>query len=234
MSAATSPTTAAPRVVLFDVDGTLVRGNGLWHLGQALAEDGLVPRRALARMAGVQALYALGLRSLDEAMGRAYGLVEGLRVGDVEACAARVVAERLAPRVFVEAAARIRGHRARGDRVVLASAGPAFLVERVGALVGVDEVVATRYATAGGRFGAPVAPMSFGPGKVEAARRAGLLAAAPHVYTDHAGDADLVLAASFATLVNPMRALVARAVAHGVPHEVVRWRETAAPRRDAR
>jgi putative phosphoserine phosphatase/1-acylglycerol-3-phosphate O-acyltransferase len=135
-----------------------------------------------------------------------------------------VVGDLIASALYAEAVARIEMHQTRGDRVVLASAAPAFIVERIGRHVGVVEVIATEYERIGTRFGRVVEPQAFGPGKVALARRAGLLSAGrPHVYTDHAEDIDLVLISGFTTLVNPMYKLVREARRRGIAHETVRW-----------
>ena len=215
-------------VVLFDMDRTLVGMDTMKGLGIALARAGLVSWARVLAVVGGQAMYLAGLRSLDDAMSKACGVLVGRERQTIDALVDRYVAEVVAPCIFAEAVDRIEAHVARGDRVVLASASPEFVCSRVAALVGIREVVATRFEDDDGRFGPVRLPGAWGPGKVENARRAGLLDARPVVYTDHLGDLDLVLASRHATLVNPMPALVRATVQHGVPHEVVRgerpWR----------
>jgi HAD superfamily hydrolase (TIGR01490 family) len=211
-------------VVLFDVDRTLVGVNCTAALAKALASDGVVPRSAVVSLAIEQVLYRMKCRSFPALMASAYGLIEGCDISRVEACAERVVSDVVAPAVYPEAASRIAMHRARGDRVVLASAAPAVVIERVARCLGVSEVIASEFEWVGRRFGAVKTPGAYGTGKVELAGRAGLLAAGrPHVYTDHVEDWPLVLASGFATLVNPASRLVRNARRHGIEHEVVRW-----------
>lgn len=209
-------------VVLFDMDRTLVGMDAFKGLGLALFRAGLVPRARALGLVSEQVGHLIGLRSMDQAMQRAYGLLAGCRHEPIERYTAEFV-ETIVPHIYAEAVDAIRAHQARGERVVLASASPEFLVRRVARTVGVDEVVATRVHIEGERFGALELPGAWGPGKVELARRAGLIEEPPVVYTDHVGDLDLVLAAGHATLVNPMPALVEAARRHRVPHRVVRW-----------
>ena len=211
-------------VVLFDVDRTLAGVNCTAALAKALASDGVVPRSAVASLAIEQVLYRLKCRSFPALMASAYGLIEGCDISRVEACADRVVSDVVAPALYPEAAARIAMHRGRGDQVVLASAAPVVVIERVGRCVGVSAVIATGFERVGRRFGTVSRPPAYGTGKVELARRAGLFdAGPPHVYTDHAEDWALVLASGFATLVNPAPRLVRDTRRHGIAHEVVYW-----------
>lgn len=211
-------------VVLFDVDRTLVAVNCTAALSRALASDGIVDRTSVASLAVQQMLYRAKCRSFSALMASAYGLLEGCDVSRVEACAERIVKDVVAPSLYAEAVARIGMHRARGDRVVLASAAPAVIVARVAARVDVSEVIATEFERVGPRFGRFREPQACGEGKVEIAKRAGLLDhGRPHVYTDHIEDWALVRAAGFATLVNPSPRFVREARRHGIAHEIVRW-----------
>ena len=208
-------------VVLFDMDHTLVAMNTFWSFGLRMRDAGFVSRRALSAVAFEHLLFALRLRDHDEVMRRAHGLITGQVAADVLPHVDDLVARTIAPRLFVEAQERIAMHRARGDRVVIASASPDFVVSRVAALVGVDECIATEHPIVRGRFAEPDLPGAWGAGKVERARRAGLLRERPHVYTDHEADFALIAASGFATLVNPSPRLERRAAS--LAHEIVRW-----------
>jgi len=211
-------------IVLFDVDHTLAAANCMSALVKALAADGVVPRRALVPVAVRQALYRAGRHPFHALMAAAYGLIEGRPIARVEASATRVVRDQVVPALFPGALERIAWHRARGDRVVLASAAPAVIVDRVAAHLGLDAAVATAFHRDGERFGPVALPAAHGAGKVERARQAGLLdGGPPHVYTDHPEDWPLVLASGFATLVNPSAPFARDVGRCGIAHEVVRW-----------
>lgn len=211
-------------IVLFDVDHTLVDANCTAALARALAADGVISPRALLTVAMQQALYRLRWLPFETLMAGAYGLVAGRLVADVDAAAARVVRDVVVPALYPDARARIAAHKARGDRVVLASAAPAMVVERVAAHLGVEGAIATEFDRDGQRYASPRPPPAYGDGKVDRARQAGLLASGPpHVYTDHPEDWPLVAAAGFATLVNPSPAFARDVARRGIPHEVVRW-----------
>lgn len=211
-------------VVLFDVDRTLVGVNCTAVLSRALASDGIVDRSAVASVAVQQILYRAKCRSFSALMASAYSLLEGCEISRVESCAQRIVKRVVAPSLYEEAVARINMHRARGDRIVLASAAPAVIIRYVAARVDVPEVIATEFDQVGTRFGRFREPQAYGEGKVELAKRAGLLNdGPPHIYTDHIEDWALVRAAGFATLVNPSRRFAREAQRHGIAHEIVRW-----------
>jgi HAD superfamily hydrolase (TIGR01490 family) len=212
-------------VVLFDVDRTLVGVNCIAALAKALAADGVVSRSAVASLACEQLLYRLGLRPFTALIASAYNLIVGCDISRVEACADRVVRDVVAPALYPDAAARIARHRARGDRVALASAAPAIVIERIARHVGVSDVIATEFERRPQHIGPVRTPQAYGTGKVVLAERAGLLDdGPPHVYTDHAEDWPLIQASGFATLVNPSFRLIRDARRHGIAHEVVRWR----------
>ena len=212
-------------VVLFDVDRTLLSGNCTAALAKALASDRVVRRSAVAALAIEQLLYKFNRRSFPALMERVYRLIEGCEISRVETCAERAVRDVVAPTIYPEAAARIAMHQARGDKVVLASAAPAVVVERVARCVGVSSaVLATDFERIGPRFGPVRTPPAYGAGKLELAGRAGLFdEGPPHVYTDHAEDWAMVLVSGFATLVNPTPQVVEDTCRHGIAHEVVRW-----------
>lgn len=210
--------------VLFDVDHTLAAANCMSALARALAADGVVPRHALVPVAMRQALYRAGRHPFHALMTAAYGLLEGRPIARVEASAARVVRDVVVPSIYPEARARIAWHRARGDVVVLASAAPAVVVDRVAAHLDLAPAIATTFHHDGTRFGPVAQPAAHGAGKVERARRAGLLdEGPPHIYTDHPEDWPLVLASGFATLVNPSAPFARDVGRRGIAHEVVHW-----------
>ena len=91
----------------------------------------MVPRSAVASLAIEQFLYWLKCRSFPALMASAYRLVQGCDISRVEACAERIVRDVVAPALYPDAAARIAMHKARGDRIALASAAPAVVIERV-------------------------------------------------------------------------------------------------------
>lgn len=217
---------------VFDVDGTITAANCTAALVVALASEGEVSRVRVAALGVRSTLHRAGLHTFPGLMARTYRTLYGLDVSRVDACAARVVRDVVVPAMYPEAVSRIAWHRARGDRVVLASAAPRMVVGLVGRHLGVADVVATDFESVAGTIGVVKTPAAFGAGKVERVRRMGVLedAGAFHVYTDHAEDWPLVAAARFATLVNPGSAFVRRARRCGIPHDVVRWRTHTAGR----
>ena len=210
--------------MLFDVDHTLADANCTAALAQTLAADGVVSPAAVIAVALRQVLYRLKCQSFPQLMAAAYGLVEGRTIARVEASAARVVRDVVVPALYPQARHRIAMHRARGDRVVLASAAPAVLIQCISAHLGLEDGIATEFHRDGERFGPVASPPAYGAGKVERARRAGLFdMGPPHIYTDHPEDWPLVVASGFSTLVNPAPRFARDVLRRGISHEVVRW-----------
>ena len=208
-------------VVLFDMDHTLVDINTLWTLGQELAKQGHLQKRTLAAVAVDQLLYGLGVRSLNEVMTHVHSLITGQDANMIQDLVDDLVMRKIAPTIFPQARQRIAEHRQHGDRVIIASASPDFLVGRVAKLVGISEWIATRHPIVDGKFAPLNPPGAWGVGKVELAKQAGLIQEKLQVYTDHADDFPLVAQAGFASLVNPSKALIQKA--KNIPHEIVHW-----------
>lgn len=143
---------AAPRLAVFDLDGTLTRADtfGPWVLG-LLARH---PLRALRLpLLIIPSLgYLLGITGRGGLKGAILRLLfRGLRRETIEQWTAQYVQLVVPARMFTEALAALRAHQAAGDRVVLLSASPDLYVPRIGAELGVHETVCTQVRWQGER-----------------------------------------------------------------------------------
>ncbi|MGH9067589.1 MAG: HAD-IB family hydrolase [Acidimicrobiales bacterium] len=173
----------ARTVAAFDFDGTLIRGDSLLGFlrlacgaratALAFAGQGPMVATSLARGGGLE-------RDVAKAAILAR-LLAGRRLADLEPLA-EVHASHLAARVRPVMRARIAAHRAAGHEVVLVSASPEIYLARMGQLLGVDAVLATRLEVdPDGRLtGRLDGPNCRGPEKA-VRLRAWLHAATPHV-----------------------------------------------------
>jgi phosphatidylglycerophosphatase C len=131
-------------LAVFDLDGTLVRGDSFlpFAVGYARARRRLRPLVTLPVWVG---LYAA--RLLPDHRAKQRVLVSFFR-GECPAAVAdyaEAFVERwVRPRLLGPVSERLTGHLSAGHRVVLLSASPDLYVETVGRALGIGEVVCTR------------------------------------------------------------------------------------------
>ncbi|MFO7628548.1 MAG: flippase-like domain-containing protein [Prochlorococcaceae cyanobacterium] len=148
VAAASQPKTK-PWLAVFDVDGTLLRGDGLLHLARRLHSPRALLRRGLALLPCLLA-WTLGRRSTTALKERFLELFITSAAG-LEAQLAGPWAEELLRWLKPAALARLRMHQRQGQRVVLCSASPRPLLQGLADHLGV-ELVATELAAADGRW----------------------------------------------------------------------------------
>lgn len=210
----------------FDLDRTILRGASAPLLTQALVEAGLVPDR---HVPGERLLYrfyeVVGETLVGMALARqAATLFAGLDRRLVRAAAERA-AEAMVAHVMPYARVLIDEHRDEGRRVVLATTTPHDLVEPFAARLGIDDVIATRYAERDGRYtGGLDGVFVWARGKLAAVRawaeRNGVSLADSWAYSDSVFDVPLLSAVGHPTAVNPDPRLLVVAALRRWP---VRW-----------
>ncbi|MGH8497042.1 MAG: HAD family hydrolase [Gammaproteobacteria bacterium] len=143
------------RLVLFDVDGTLVKGSSSERgfTGWLFRHGRLGPRQWLATLLFI-VVYLPRFRRDIFKKNKAY--LTGLDVEEVAAFASRYVRENLIERLHAPSLARLRRHLAEGDEVVLLTGTPDFIAEPLAAHLGVRSFVASVCPRGDGRF-------AFGP-----------------------------------------------------------------------
>lgn len=122
--------------------------------------------------------------------------------------AGKLAAERLIDEVPGFAKALIADHHAEGRKVVMATTSPYDLVKPLADALGLDDVIATRYGEADGRYDGKVDGFFvWGPGKLAAVKvwalEHGVDVAASYAYSDSVYDMPLLSAVKHATAVNP-------------------------------
>jgi phosphatidylglycerophosphatase C len=139
-----APELASRPLAVFDLDGTLIRGDSFlpFVLGYARSRRRLWPFLTLPVYLG---LYASRLMSDRSAKQRV--LVSCLR-GEAKLTVAghaeRFCNRWVRPRLRDNVVARLREHQLAGHRVVLLSASPDVYVPAIGKYLGIDEVLCTR------------------------------------------------------------------------------------------
>ena len=201
--------TTGKGAAFFDLDRTLLAGASGEVFSRAMREAGLVSRS----IPGENLLYklfnsvgetlpsmALARQAVTLAKGRQRSVVQTAAEGAAEALAAMV--QPLAAPLFEE-------HRIAGRPVVMATTTPFDLVKPLADLLGLDDVVATRYGlNADDTYdGTLVGPFVWSAGKLAAVRdwaaANGIDLAASYAYSDSVYDTPLLAAVGHPYVVNP-------------------------------
>ncbi len=203
----------APRAsgaAFFDLDRTLLRGSSSEVFSGALRTAGLITRN----IPGEKLLYSLfnvvgetlpSMALARQAVRVAKGHSRSAVVGAAEEVADQLVAlvQPLAHSVF-------EMHRDEGRLIILATTSPYDLVKPFADLLGLDDVIATRYGVLddGDTYdGSLVGPFTWANGKVDAVRSYaadhGIDLAESFAYSDSVYDTPLLSAVGHPVVVNP-------------------------------
>lgn len=214
-------------LAIFDLDDTLIGGNSpsLWtaHLANLgwLDRDSFIPREQ-----ALVAQYAALQISLEEYFAFSVQPLVGRSREEVDYVAAAFVEEIIEPLIHSEAMRTIAGHRGAGDRILIISASPTFLVEAIAARLGIDELLATELELQHGLYsGALTGIPCAREGKIrrlELWRAAqGESLAGAHFYSDSCNDLPLLCHVEHPHAVNPDAALREHAERHG--WDILHW-----------
>lgn len=129
------------RIAFFDFDHTLVSGdsNELWY--EHLLAQGLIDAGVVARHEDFMADYRAGTLDFDALQRFRAEVDAALPAAQLTAQRQAYVDERLAPILSADAVARLQGHQAEGDEVVIVSATRRSLIEAVAARLGVVDLI---------------------------------------------------------------------------------------------
>lgn len=216
--------------VYVDLDNTVISGSALFHVGRALASQGVVDRSTLMRMAAHHALYRLAgerPRLVDAARERSLGLAAELRVDEVIQRVEQMYDEILAPRLWPGMVERLAAHRRAGEQVWLATAAPVELAQLIADRLGLSGALGTHAEVIDGMWtGRLRGPLVHGHAKAETVANH----AAGHgwdlgdcvAYSDSLQDLPLLSAVGHPSVVNPERSLRLIAERRGWP--ILDWR----------
>lgn len=208
----------------FDLDKTVIAKSSALAFGRPFYRDGLITRRDVVKAAYAQLIFKLG--GADESqMARLRDylaeLCTGWRVEQVRQIVNETLHELIHPYVYAEAAALIAEHHAAGRDVVLVSSSGEEMVQPIGEMLGVSDVIATRMAVEDGRYSGEVEFYAAGPNKVTAVRelaeRRGYDLGDSYAYSDSITDVPLLESVGHPSAVNPDRGLRRVAVERGWP-----------------
>ncbi|MFF1530686.1 HAD family hydrolase [Cellulomonas sp. NPDC058312] len=198
----------------FDLDKTLLSTSAATAFARPFLRGGLLTRRAVLRSAASQVAFVLGSATegrTERVRARLSAAVAGWEVARVSAVVAAHLHEAVDGVLSPRALELVAEHHAAGHDVVVVSASSEELVRPIAALVGADEVIASRMEVADGRYTGAIAFYAYGEAKAAAMRalaeRRGYDLARSTAYTDSATDAPMLAAVGYGVVVHPDRAL---------------------------
>ena len=210
---------SAPRLVIFDIDGTLVPGSSSEvRFARYLARHRMLGVRQILAFVGFTLRYWPRYRATVLQKNKAY--LSGLAVQRVEALARAFVTESLVPALYGPTLKRLRAHQAAGDSVALLSGTPEFIASALASALDVETSIGAECASENGRFLAHL-PLTHPHGKTKLdaaeklAEQSGLPLASAVAYGDSMHDAWLFRAVGEGVAVMPDRGLRATASGEG-------------------
>jgi HAD superfamily hydrolase (TIGR01490 family) len=148
-------------------------------------------------------------------------LVRGWNVQQVREIVAETLHELIDPIIYAEAAALIEQHRLAGRAIVIVSSSGAEVVEPIGAMLGADQVIATRLVVRDGCYTGEVDYYAYGETKAVAVRELseaqGYDLDRSYAYSDSSTDIPLLGTVGHPHAVNPDRGLRKEAAARDWP-----------------
>ncbi len=208
----------------FDLDKTIIAKSSTLAFGRPFYQSGLINRRSVLRGAYAQFVFALAGADEDQmARMRDYltSMCTGWDVAQVRDIVNETLHEIIDPIVYDEAVELLQEHKSAGRDVVIVSSSGEEVVAPIGAMVGADEVIATRMVELDGRYTGEIERYVYGPTKAEAIRELaaarGYDLAESYAYSDSVTDVPMLEAVGHPTAVNPDRGLRRVAAERGWP-----------------
>lgn len=129
---------------LFDFDGTLRKGDSIITVCRYAHKKGLCSTGQLLRGAWYGVLYGLKLCSAERSKTEAMQWIKGRLRSEMDAFSIDFCLNKLIPEMFPAGLKAIQDEKARGASVLLITASPAFYLNAMESLLGVESVIGTR------------------------------------------------------------------------------------------
>lgn len=198
----------------FDLDKTIIAKSSTLAFSKPFFEGGLLSRRAVLRSAYAQFVFAVSGADHDQLEKMRSYLTQMVKGWDVE-IVRQAVAETLHaiidPLVYDEAINLFEQHRAAGRAIIIVSASGTEVAEPIGAMLGVDHVIATKLAEENGRYTGDVEFYAYAGNKAKAivalAKERGYDLLDSYAYSDSETDLPMLEVVGHPFAVNPDKAL---------------------------
>lgn len=212
------------RAAFFDLDKTIIATSSSLAFSKPFRAGGLITRRSMMRSAYAQFMFMIGgadheqMEKMRQFMSQ---MCAGWDVATVNAIVTDTLVNVVEPLVYDEAVRLITEHREAGHDIVIVSASGAEVVEPIGALLGVSQVIATRMEVADGKYTGNITYYAYGEEKAHAiaalAEQRGYDLSACFAYSDSITDAAMLRVVGHPFAVNPDRELRKIATAEDWP-----------------
>ncbi len=208
----------APRIAVFDCDGTLWAGDAGSTFMRWSMESGLVSRETADRIDERYRGYLRGEVSEAAICGEMVQMYAGLRVDEMRSAARTFFARLIEPHIFPEMLQLVEELRSSGVEIWAVSSTNDWVIEEGVTRFGIpaDRVLAACVTCQNGLVGNQIRAVPTDGGKVDALRSAGITAP-DVVFGNSVHDAAMLAIARQAFPVNPSPALVERSLEEGWP-----------------
>lgn len=196
-------------IAIFDLDRTITR-QPTWTRFLVFANRGRpVFWIRMLRVLVQAALYKLGFADRDSVKVVSLRTLSHLSRNELEEIADHFTTREVATGLRPGAVRAVEWHRDRGDRLILATASVDLIADRIAAVLGFDDVVATRLDWSAGQQPPPPrldGKNCYGAEKLERFSQIGI-SSAGFAYSDHVSDIEMLRMADHPVAVNPSRGL---------------------------
>src|SRR5690349_1906348 len=213
-----------PTAAFFDLDKTLIARSSTLAFGRSFYRHGLLSRTDMMRGALAQVRYRLSgadHRQMEKLRASACAACRGWPADRVTEIVSRYLNDLILPCVYAEARALLSEHRGAGQDVIIVSTSGQEVVAPIGALLGVESVIATRMRIADGHYTGEMEFYAYGEAKAaqvrELAEQRGYSLPHCYAYSDSVTDLPMLEVVGHPRVVNPDRALRRIAAQRGWP-----------------
>jgi HAD superfamily hydrolase (TIGR01490 family) len=205
--------TASPsRLIIFDLDHTLISVASSYLYMKSLYQRGLVSMKTVIKAVFIKWKYFFSPMSLEELHKQVFDkMLKGFSLEALEEHVEEFLKQLLPKAIYEPAFKELREAQERGDHIVLISSAPDFLVRAFATYFHIEHWDSTVYAVDKKRCLCNIAKLMVGRTKkqsmLEIRRRLGLSKNETVVYSDSHDDLPLFLQAGHPVAVNPDRRL---------------------------
>lgn len=130
-------------LALFDLDGTLIDGDCVEHwLDYCMKNDILSHQEMWERNRSFMEQYEKGLMDIYSYIEFSMSTITAISINRLRNIVSDYIKKHIEDKVFIRAKELVSKHKAQGDRVLVISASPEFLVNPISALFGIEETIA--------------------------------------------------------------------------------------------
>jgi len=200
------------RLIIFDLDHTLISVASSYHYMKSLYERRLVTMKTVVKALFIKWKFFFSSMSLEELHNQVFDkMLKGFSLEALEAHVEEFLKQLLPKAIYEPAFNELKAAQERGDHIVLLSSAPDFLVRAFASYFQIKDWDSTVYAVDKKRCLCNIAKLMVGSKKmqrlIEIRRRLGISKKQTVVYSDSHDDLPLFLQAGQPVAVNPDRRL---------------------------